>query len=170
MKETKGQNVETLLEQVHLIQPPKSLDESISELTGRTFQNDYAPQRSFSFSELCGAAIVALLLGGAIGFATAKYKPDVVASVTRSIDTSALFTPAVFNQMHGHSNNPEFVECSACHRFANKEQQQLDKWRLSTFHNPEIRDQFGVPNCKNCHVDSETDLGPNPHSELSELD
>lgn len=175
MKELQGHDVENLLEQVDLVQPPETLDKCIDQLF-----HGACPIRSvhrrFGFTQLCGAAVVALLVGGLIGFSAAQYNP-VMARLSQGVDASALgnmnaaslFTPVVFNKLHGHSNNAEFADCSACHEFANKDQQQLEKWRMDSFHDAEIREQLGVSDCRNCHT-GKGDLGPSPHVKQQELD
>lgn len=168
MKELKGHDVETLLEQVGLIHPPETLDDSIGELFQQPPPNRNMLIRRFGFVELCAAAAVALLVGGAIGFSAAQFKP-VVAKLSGNIDAAALFTPVVFNKLHGHSNSTEFADCSACHKFENKQQQQWKKWRMETFHDPEIREQLGVPDCRNCHT-PDGNLGPSPHPKSPKLD
>lgn len=160
MKELQRQNVESLLEQVQLLQPPGSLDKSVSELfcKNQLMQDKPVQSRSFGFTELCGAAIVALLLGGAIGFSAANFKAPVVAQLPGDLETDSLLTPVVFRQMHGHSSNAQFADCLACHKFANKERQQVEKWQMNSFHDAETRDQLGLPDCRLCHVSAQKGL------------
>ena len=167
MKKLDEPGVETLLKQLELTQPSASLDESIGELFENKTPSVFQPANRFGYRELCGVAMVALLLGGVIGFMAGKDDGARFSSLLMAdSDVPSTFTTVAFNQLHGHSQSAQYSDCSACHKFSSAEDQQLNRWRFGQFHDTEVRDQLGVPDCSNCHGQPKEELGPDPHDEI----
>ena len=138
--------MESLLNQLHLVEPTRRLDDSIASLASPAGMMT-RPARRFSWTALASTAIAASLLGLVAGIATSGAKLN-GASVNASTMHNVSATP-MFLTMHGHSGNATFQDCSACHMFKSKTEQTVKKWLV----NDSASDaNLGLRNCSMCHL------------------
>jgi hypothetical protein len=167
------ENVEALLTQLPLRKPSPRLDESIESLAAESLTNSSgqhsAANGKFGWAALASTALVACLGGVLIGsFYSNKRSQDLSApqvatsalqvgqhdvgnsSAANSNITQVRFNVQAFELLHGHSTNPDFAHCDACHD--NGQQKEAFKgWYYGddSFFKKHHAGQLGK--CSSCH-------------------
>ena len=155
--------VESLLQQLALVEPPESLDHKIVEMcvTQESSVNPVLPvtQARFDWNSLIGVALAASLFGLLLGlsFSDLQASPDQTitngpAKVTKAIEMKQV---AKFEELHGHSAQKEYSQCSTCHTFETPKEQVVKKWNHADHSKYK-------QNCSLCHVGNVNPPKPTP--------
>lgn len=170
--------IESLLKQMRLAEPTSELDRKIGDLVASEplelpLVADTVGHYRFGWNVLAATAVAASLFGLIVGqFVTIypgpKYSDSrprtegvlesgvgnseqLNAGRSRKI-TPVKFDVGAFKILHGHSQEPAFANCAACHLSGEPEQEAFAGWYYGN-------DRFfkkhyfeGVANCSACHV------------------
>ncbi|MFT5300876.1 MAG: hypothetical protein ACI87E_003593 [Mariniblastus sp.] len=174
--------IENLISQMQLRQPSPELDAKINELDGSRTNAlpRVASARSgyFGWGTLVVTAIAAAVGGLLVGANYSSLMPERPAMTRAELNVDSAtnrahgitpeeltLTPVSFNTqayelLHGHSINPAYADCDACHLDVDSE--VFEGW----FYGDEeffakSHHQGAVGKCSTCHVVAKADLAPN---------